>query len=169
VRRRQGIFYRRLEDVNLPAKRRTIYSRKRGGKTKEKGREARDMAFISRRRVLRRDGSLRRCKAVAVCSAITGRERRDKWRRRCIGCAADSGPRSEPRAQPAPPLPPPLPRGQGLDRVRRMKTCVAPDEKTHGGRDWARFSVSAPPNAIWGAFRGGEWRCSNVSKRSSGT
>jgi hypothetical protein len=80
VKRRRCIFYRLLEDVNLPVRRRAIYSRKRGGKTKEKGREARDMAFISRRRVLRRDGSLRRCKAVTICSAITGRGRRDEWR-----------------------------------------------------------------------------------------
>jgi hypothetical protein len=60
---------------------------------KEKGREVRDMAFISRRRVLRRDGSLPHCKAVSVCSAITMRGRRDEWRRRSVGRAADSGPR----------------------------------------------------------------------------
>jgi hypothetical protein len=48
VKWRRGIFYRRLEDVNLPARRRAIYSRKRGGKMKEKRWEVRDMAFISR-------------------------------------------------------------------------------------------------------------------------
>jgi hypothetical protein len=30
------------------------------------------MAFISRRRVLQHDGSLRRCKATAVCSPLLG-------------------------------------------------------------------------------------------------
>jgi hypothetical protein len=69
------------------------------------------MAFISRQRVLRRDGSLRRCKAVAVCSAITGRGGRDEWRRRSVGRVADSGPRGEPRALARPP-----PHGHGLDR-----------------------------------------------------
>jgi hypothetical protein len=85
------------------------------------------MAFITRRRVLWRDVSLRRCKAVVVCSAITGRGRRDDWRQRSVGRTADSGPRAEARAQPAPPV---APHGQGLDRVRRMKTCVALDRKT---------------------------------------
>jgi hypothetical protein len=61
------------------------------------------MAFISRRRVLRCDGLLRRCKAVSICSAITGRGRRDEWRRRSVGHTADSGPRGELYAQPAPP------------------------------------------------------------------
>jgi hypothetical protein len=60
---------------------------------KEKGRKACDMPFISHRRVLRCDGSLPRCKAVSICSAITGRGRRDEWRRQSVGHAADSGPR----------------------------------------------------------------------------
>jgi hypothetical protein len=61
------------------------------------------MAFISCRHVLRRDGSLHRCKAVSVCSAITRCRRQDEWRRQNVSRAADSGPRGEPRAQPAPP------------------------------------------------------------------
>jgi hypothetical protein len=65
-----------------------------------------------------------------------------------------------PSRRPSRPPPSPPPRGQGLDQVRRMKTCVAPDGKTAWGRDWARFSTPAPPNGIWGSFRGGEWRCS---------
>jgi hypothetical protein len=43
--------------------------------------------------MLRRDISLPRCKAVSVCSAITGRGRRDEWRWQSVGRAADSGPR----------------------------------------------------------------------------
>jgi hypothetical protein len=70
---------------------------------KEKGQEACDMAFISHRRVQQCDGSLRRCKAISVCSAITGCGRQDEWGQQSAGRAADSGPHSVPRAQPAPP------------------------------------------------------------------
>jgi hypothetical protein len=117
------------------------------------------MAFISRRRVLRRDGSLCRCKAVAICSAITGRGRRDEWRRRSISRAADSGPRGEPRAQPAPPA---APCGQGLDQMRRMKTCVAPDRKTAWGARLSEIFCADTPKSFGGPLGRGEWRCSQA-------
>jgi hypothetical protein len=44
-----------------------------------------------------------RCKAVAVCSAITRHGRRCEWIRRSGEVVADSRPRDESRAQSAPP------------------------------------------------------------------
>jgi hypothetical protein len=55
---------------------------------------------------------------------------------------ADSGPRDESRAQPAPPL---APHGQGLDQVRQIKMCVAPDGKNiWGTRLDGIFCTGAP-------------------------
>jgi hypothetical protein len=61
------------------------------------------MAFISRRRVLRCDGSLRRCNTFSYSARETRRV--DTTKRRAF---ADSGPRGKSRAQPALPL---VPRG----------------------------------------------------------
>jgi hypothetical protein len=41
------------------------------------------------------------------------------------------------------------PREQGLNRVRRMKICVAPDEKTHEKRNWPRFSERGASKFDW--------------------
>jgi hypothetical protein len=80
-----------------------------------------------RQPVFRCDGSLRHWAKLPPVQLFGGRgEETGEWRRRSIGHAADSGPHGESRAQPAAPL---APHGQGLDRMRRIKTCVAPDEK----------------------------------------
>jgi hypothetical protein len=77
-----------------------------------------------RQPVFRSDGSLRRCAKLPPVQLFGARsEETGEWRRQSVGRAADSGPRGEPRAQPASQV------AQGLDQVRRMKTCVAPDEK----------------------------------------
>jgi hypothetical protein len=64
---------------------------------------------------------------------------------------ADSGPRGESHAQPAAPL---APRGQGLDRMRRMKMYVASDGKNIWGRGWAGFSTPTPLKPFGGPLGG---------------
>jgi hypothetical protein len=62
-----------------------------------------------------------------------------------VGHAASHAPSQHPRSPT---------RGQGLDRVRRMKNVWRRMEFQFGGRGWAGFSASVPPKAVWEAFRG---------------
>jgi hypothetical protein len=94
-----------------------------------------------RQPMFRRDGSLRRYAKLPPVQLFSARgEETGKWRRRSVDGVTHSGPRGETGAQPTPPL---AFRGQGLDRVRRIKTCVAPNEKKNTltcvtGRDFSR-------------------------------
>jgi hypothetical protein len=70
--------------------------------------------------------------AVQSCQAAAGAQlfgagggETSEWRRRIVGAVADSEPRSESCAQLAPSH---APRGQGLDRVRRIKKHTPPNE-----------------------------------------
>jgi hypothetical protein len=62
-----------------------------------------------RRPVFRSDGSLRRCAKLPSVQLFGARgEETGEWRRRSVGRATDSGPRSEPRAQLASPVASPM-------------------------------------------------------------
>jgi hypothetical protein len=62
------------------------------------------------------------------------------------------------RGSPSPPPPPP--RGQGLDRVRRMKKHTPPDEIFVWRAQLGGIFCASARKWRLGGFSGGEWRCS---------
>jgi hypothetical protein len=116
VKRRRGIL---LEDVNLAARRRAIYSRKRTGKRRRRGGKRQDGFHFPPTRAPMRQlaASLQSC--CRLQRHYSAREtRRVETTKRWV--VADSGPRGESRAQPCPCSP--LWTGFGSD---------APDENMH--------------------------------------
>jgi hypothetical protein len=146
VKQRRGIFYRRLEDVNLPARQRAIYSQKWGRKTKEKGQEAAGSAqhgihFSPMHAPTR----LLATKLLPFAAPLLGAGDETSGDDKAsvvtliVGHATSHAPSWRPRSPP--------PRGQGLDRVRRMKKCM-------GGTTGQDFLHRRPPNGIWGPLGG---------------